>query len=52
MRVKRAERMPDKFIPLADYNAEVYRGITHTAEYDGLMRLLQLEWHQWVATQR
>lgn len=28
---------PYRFQALADYNAEVYRGIVHTPEYDALM---------------
>lgn len=42
--------MPDKFEPLAIYNAEVSRGIVHTPEYRERMALLQLEFAEWATT--
>jgi hypothetical protein len=36
--------MPDKFNPLARYNAEVARGIMHTPEWDAQMAALQREY--------
>ena len=46
-RRKRYEPMPGKFEPLAAYNAEVARGIVHTAEWDARMGRLQEEFWQW-----
>jgi hypothetical protein len=39
--------MPQKFETLAVYNAEVARGIVHTAEWDARMAELQQEFGQW-----
>ena len=44
------EPMPDRFIPLAGYNAEVWRGIGHTPEFDARMAALQREFDQWQAS--
>lgn len=46
---KKFPAMPDKFIPLAQYNAEKYAGIVHTKEYDAFMKLLQEEYNTWHA---
>lgn len=40
-----AETMPDKFGPLAAYNAERARGIVHTPEWDAHMAKLQAEFN-------
>ena len=49
-RSRRCEPMPDRFIPLAAYNAEVWRGIVHTPECDARMAALQREFDQWQAS--
>lgn len=33
---------------LAQYNAEVYRGIMHTEEWKRKMRALKLEYDKWI----
>ena len=47
-----AERMPEKFHPLATYNSERARGIMHTAEWDARMAGLQREFDQWASKNR
>ena len=42
-----AERMPEKFHPLATYSSERARGIMHTPEWDARMAELQREFDQW-----
>ena len=41
--------MPGKFVPLANYNAEAWRGIAHTQEYEAQMAQLQREFDEWQA---
>jgi len=41
-------KMPDKFHALAQYNAEIARGIVHTAEWKHRMILLQREFNAWI----
>lgn len=39
--------IPDKFKPLAEYSAEVARGLVHTLEYERKMNILQREFEDW-----
>jgi hypothetical protein len=39
--------MPAEFEPLAVYNAERWRGLMHTAEYDAAMARLQCRFNEW-----
>lgn len=41
--------MPDKFEALAQYNAEVWRGLVHTPEWSAQMAELQREFDAWRA---
>jgi hypothetical protein len=45
-RIKQGVAMQAKFGPLAVYNAEVARGIMHTAEYAAAMAQLQREFDE------
>ena len=40
-------KMPDKFLPLAVYNAEVARGIEHAGGLKVRMLMLQREFDEW-----
>lgn len=46
---RRREPMPAKFEELAQYNAEVARGISHSAEWKARMAQLQEEFDTWAA---
>ena len=46
-RRKDRQPMPEKFQRLADYNAEVCRGIVHTFEWKTRMAELQEEFYDW-----
>lgn len=47
MRRNRGPKMPEMFNELADYNAEVARGIVHTEEWKNRMAHLQDLFNQW-----
>jgi len=40
-------RMPDKLLPLAEYNTERTRGLEHTRDYKKQMARLQEEYNAW-----
>ncbi len=46
---KRHPVMPAKFDRLSTYNAETFRGLVHTPEYDAKMAELQREFNEWSA---
>ena len=50
LRRKRLDPMPDRFYPLATYNAEVSRGVIHTDEYRERMAALQSDFDEWQRT--
>lgn len=43
--------MPEKFIELAQYNAEKSRGLLHTTHKKNRMRILQEEFDIWIIEQ-
>jgi hypothetical protein len=43
----RGESMPDRFGPLAAYNAEVARGLVHSRDHVLQMAALKLEYDRW-----
>jgi hypothetical protein len=43
---KKRPYWPDEFSLLAEYNAEVGRGIVHTSEWDKLMKAVQERFNQ------
>jgi hypothetical protein len=47
VRRQRLGPMPAEFGQLAAYNAEVARGIVHTAEWDAAMASLQRQFNEW-----
>jgi hypothetical protein len=47
VRRRRLGPMPAEFEALAVYNAERWRGLVHTAEYDAAMARLQCRFNEW-----
>lgn len=44
----RRAKMPRQFVVLADYNAEVARGVQHTPERREQMAHLQAQFNDWI----
>lgn len=51
-RMPSTEPMPERFKVLADYNAEVARGLVHTEDWCHYMACLQREFDDWLKKKR